>query len=78
MAKINQDILKEVQKDKIDHKWMKEMEKIDRETSDRLQQMQTFFGNFDKNINKVAELVEKVPDDSVVRPSTNWLNMFGL
>lgn len=78
MAKINQDILNEVQQERIDQQWLKEMEKLDKETSDRLYDLNSFFGNFETKINKVAELIEKVPDDSVVRPSKNWLNMFGI
>jgi len=78
MAKINKDILKEVQQEKIDQQWLKEMEKVDKETSDRLYDMNIFFDNFEGKINKVAELIEKVPDDSFVRPSKSWLNMFGI
>ena len=78
MVKLNPDILKEVQQDKIDQKWLNEMEKIDKETRDRLYDLDTFFDKFEGNINKVAELAEKVPVDSVVRPSKTWLEMFGL
>ena len=76
--KINPDILKEVQMDKIDQKWLNEMERIDNETSDRLYDMNKFFDNFEGNINKVAKLIENIPDDSVVRPNKTWLEMFGL
>ena len=78
MVKLNQDILKEVQMDKIDQQWLKEMEKVDRETRNNLYDLDTFFDKFEGNIIKVAELAEKVPVDSVVRPSKSWLNMFGL
>lgn len=44
----------------------------------KLEKMDKLFDAFETNINKVAELIEKVPDDSVVRPSKTWLNMFGL
>lgn len=78
MAKINKDILKEIEQERIDEKWLKEMEAIDKETRNRLYDMNVFFDNFEGNINKVAELIEKVPDDSVVRPNRTWLNMFGI
>jgi hypothetical protein len=78
MAKINQDILKEVQMDNIDQQWLKEMEKVDRETRNNLYDLDTFFNNFEGNINKVADVIDKVPDDSYVRPSKSWLKMFGL
>lgn len=76
--KINPDILKEVQQEQIDRQWLKEMEKVDKETRDRLYDLDTFFDKFEGNINKVAELAEKVPVDSVVRPNKTWLEMFGL
>jgi hypothetical protein len=76
--KINPDILKEVINSHADQKWLKEMEAIDKETRNRLYDMNVFFNNFEGNINKVAELIEKVPDDSVVRPNRTWLNMFGI
>ena len=75
---INKDILNEIQQEKIDQQWLKDMEKVDKETRNNLYDLNTFFGNFETKINKVAELIEKVPDDSVVRPSKSWLNMFGL
>ena len=75
---MNQDILKEVQMDKIDQQWLKEMEKVDKETRNNLYDLDTFFDKFKGNINKVADIIDKVPDDSVVRPSKSWLSMFGL
>lgn len=75
---MNQDILKEVQMDKIDQQWLKEMEKVDRETRNNLYDLDTFFDKFEGKINKVADIIDKVPVDSVVRPSTSWLSMFGL
>jgi flagellar motility protein MotE (MotC chaperone) len=71
MAKINQDILNEVQT-------IKEIEALEKQNMERLKDLDTVFQKFDNNLNKVGKLIEKVPDDSVVRPNRNWLNMFGL
>lgn len=78
MAKINQDILKEVELETLDKQWLKEMEALDKQNMERLKDLGTVFQKFDNNLNKIGKLIEKVPDDSVVRPSRNWLNMFGL
>lgn len=69
--KINQDILNEVQT-------IKEIEALEKQNMERLKDLDTVFQKFDNNLNKVGKLIEKVPDDSVVRPNRNWLNMFGL
>ena len=73
--KINQDILKEVEAALLSSK---EIAAIDKLNSERLKDLDTVFQKFDNNLNKISELIEKVPEDSVVRPSKNWLNMFGL
>jgi hypothetical protein len=78
MAKINQDILNEVELETLDKQWLKEMEALDKQNLERLKDLDTVFQKFDNNLNKVGKLIEKVPDDSVVRPSKSWLNMFGL
>lgn len=78
MAKINQDILKEVELETLDKQWLKEMEALDKQNMERLKDLGTVFQKFDNNLNKIGKLIEKVPDDSVVRPSKSWLSMFGL
>lgn len=44
----------------------------------KLEKMDKLFDAFESNINKVAKLIENIPDDSVVRPNKTWLSMFGL
>lgn len=44
----------------------------------KLEKMEELFEAFETNINRVADIIEKVPDDSCVRPSKSWLKMFGI
>ena len=75
IMKINQDILKEVEATLLSSK---EIAAIDKQNMERLKDLDTVFQKFDNNLNKISELIERVPEDSVVRPNRTWLNMFGL
>lgn len=55
------------------------MDEIDMDLNPkRLERMETFFSDLEGKINKVAELIDKVPVDSKVKPSKSFLDLFGL
>lgn len=43
----------------------------------RLNDLNNFFNNFDSKINKVGELIDKVPENSNYNPPKSWLEKFG-
>lgn len=42
------------------------------------QQAEKLFDNFDSRMNEVSRLIEKLPDNAIVRPKSSWLNIFGI
>ena len=43
----------------------------------RLNDLNNFFNDFDSKINKVGELIDKVPANSDYNPPKSWLEKFG-
>jgi ABC-type Fe3+-hydroxamate transport system substrate-binding protein len=56
------------------------MEEIQRDANHarNMANAEKFFNNFDQKINKVGELLDKVPNNATVKPSRSWLNIFGI
>lgn len=43
-----------------------------------LSELENHFNKIDSKLDKIAQLVDKIPDNSIVRPDKSWLSAFGL
>jgi len=62
--RISKELMKEIQSDANQLKNIHAAEKM--------------FNDFDSKINQVGKLIEKLPDNAVVRPKQSWLSIFGI
>ncbi len=58
---------------KVDREILKDLGKFD----DKVKGLE-IFDDFDRKLDKVKDLIEKVPDNSIVRPNPEWLKIFNL
>ena len=62
--RISKELMKEIQSDANQLKNIQAAEKM--------------FNDFDSKLNEVGKLIERLPDNAIVRPKQSWLSIFGI